>query len=231
MKFQFSLRGQTYETRPFGLFSIAPLIVGFQGTPDVATVTLRGQPIPVRPLTPEQATELADLFGNNSQDAIYAAMHQEETCSMLARLIYTQSEMPQDWTFWESPENWYTDLDVDEISQFIEVFLRPYQSIAEKIVDTKSVATLRRIIPNLPDDLTVTEIGELIALLATEAQKSEAPPPPPPVPERMISQPPTPLYQANRPQLSGVQVKAVSPIVVPSVAHLQVPPDEEDMGL
>lgn len=273
MKLQFSFRGQAYETRPFSLFSIAPLL-GFQSTPEVAAVTIRGQSIPVQPLTPDQATELADLFGDTSQDAIYEAMHQEETCSMLTRLIYTQSKMPPDWIFWGGPEDWHTDLGVEEISQFIEVFLQPYQSIAEKIVDAKSMATLRRIIPGLPDDLTVTEIGELIALLATEAQQSEAPPPPQPVTrveapgqsayilpgdwqrppvqtkERVeISysdgaattaprtiEPPTLRYQVNPPQPlaqsgMGVQVKPISPMVMPSVTRLQVPMDEEDLGL
>ena len=181
MQITFEFRGTPHTTRPFGLFSIAPLLKAVDPVLDSQedlTVEIRGHAFKVNPLSPEQASQLATLLGDSSGEAIFEAMSSVEANSLITRLIRQQSNLPTEWIFWGSEDDFYTDLTVEEITTLIRLFLTSYEKIAEAMSDPKTIGTLRRIVPTLPGDLTMVEVGELITLLATEAQEhGQAPAP------------------------------------------------------
>lgn len=249
MQITFELRGTPHTTRPFGLFSIAPLLKAVDPVLDSREdlmVEIRGHAFKVNPLSPEQASQLATLLGDSSGEAVFEAMSSVEANSLITRLIRQQSSLPAEWIFWGSEDDFYTDLTVEEITTLIRLFLASYQKIAETMSDPKTIGTLRRISPTLPGDLTMIEVGELITLLATEAQKhSQTPAPqahqaqgssPDEGMATIVAFPPSAPGPRQVTRIvsvttGGLVTRGYPRPVLQSSPSVEIVPDEEDLGL
>lgn len=228
----FELRGAHFTTRPYSLLSIGPLLGTVRQPTEETQVEIRGVPVRVRSVQSEDVTALSEMF-DGSEESIAAAIRKEEVVEFLVRLIAEHTDTPHDWNYWGKPGDWYSDLDIPEVIGFLKAFLQPYEALAiEAVANPQVKSILRRIIPNLPEDLTHEEITELIGLLASEANNAEAIPAKEALIASVVEEVETAPVEVDAYRVeTEMVVSPAVPTIAPLVTRITPQFDSEELGL